>query len=72
MSITFFLVHLWSSVIVLVCGFRKAKETVKLRANIAGFTYSPGEWKDALRQFMYDFQFSVFLILQAGGSLSHQ
>lgn len=67
-----FLAHLWSSIIVLIRSLRKAKETVKLRANIASFTYSPGEWKDALCQFMYDFQFSVFLILQAGGSLSYQ
>jgi hypothetical protein len=55
-----FLAHLRSSIVVLVRGLRKAKETVKLSANITSFTYSPGERKDALRQFMYDFQFSVF------------
>ena len=54
------LTHLRSSVIVLVRGLRKAEEAVELRANIASFTYRPGEWKHALRQVMYDFQFSVF------------
>jgi hypothetical protein len=64
-----FLAHLRSSIIVLVRSLRKTKETIKLRANITSFTYSLGKWYDLLRQFVYDFQFSVFLILQAGGSL---
>ena len=64
-----FLAHLRSSIIVLVRGLRKAKETIKLRANITSFTYSLGKRYDPFRQFVYDFQFSVFLILQAGGSL---
>ena len=64
-----FLAHLRSSIIVLVRGVRKTKETIELRANITSFTYSIGKWKDFLRQFVYDLQFSVFLILQAGGSL---
>jgi hypothetical protein len=64
-----FLAHLRSSINVLVRSLRKTKETIKLRANITSFTYSLGKWNDLLRQFVYDFQFSVFLILQAGGSL---
>ena len=64
-----FLAHLWSSIIVLVGSLRKTKETIKLRANITSFTYSLGKWKDLLRQFVYDFQLSVFLILQARGFL---
>ena len=64
-----FLAHSRSSIIVLVRSLRKTEETVKLRANITSFTNSPGKWKDLLCQFVYDFQFSVFLTLQAGGSL---
>lgn len=64
-----FLAHLRSTIIVLVRSLRKTQETIKLRANITGLTYRLGKWKDLLRQFVYDFQFSVFLILQDGGSL---
>jgi hypothetical protein len=59
-----FYAHLRPSVIVLARSLSKAKETVKFRANIASVTYSFCEWKDALCQFMYYFQFSVFLSLQ--------
>jgi hypothetical protein len=54
-----FFAHMGSSIIVLVRSFCKAKETVELCANIAGCPYGIREWKDPLRQLMYDFQFSV-------------
>ena len=56
-----FLAHPGSYIIVLMCSLRKAKETVKLCANIASFAYGFRKWKDLLRQFMDDFQFSIFV-----------
>lgn len=55
-----FLAHPGSYIIVLMRGLRKAKEAVKLCANIASFAYGFCKWKDLLRQFMDDFQFSIF------------
>jgi hypothetical protein len=55
------LAHLGPSIIVLACSLRKAEETVKLCANIASFAYGFCKWKDLLRQFMDDFQFSIFI-----------
>ena len=64
-----FLAHLGSFISVLGSGLCKTKETIELRANITSFTYSLGEWEDLLRQFVYDFQLSVFLILQVSSPL---
>ena len=55
-----FLAHPGSYIIVLMRSLRKAKEAVKLCANIASFAYGFRKRKDLLRQFVDDFQFSIF------------